>query len=67
MVTETRQSDSLLWSLEHVSMNQAASVRLESVDLEIRHGTTAVMGYSGAGKTSLLNLLVNYESPDRDL
>lgn len=42
-------------------MHQAASVRLAAVDLEIRQGTTSVMGYSGAGKTSLLNLLVNYE------
>ncbi|MFK7776712.1 MAG: ATP-binding cassette domain-containing protein [Gimesia sp.] len=46
-------------------MNRAPNVRLADIDLEIQQGTTAVMGYSGAGKTSLLNLLVNYESPDQ--
>lgn len=59
----TQQSDSTLWMLKDVSLNCASGVRLASVDLQIREGVTAVMGYSGAGKTSLLNLLVNYETP----
>ena len=37
--------------------------RLEAVSLEIRAETTVVLGYSGAGKTSLLNLLVGFEFP----
>ncbi|MDF1744519.1 MAG: ATP-binding cassette domain-containing protein [Gimesia sp.] len=65
MATETLQSDSLLWSLKNVSKNWDSGVRLSDINLEIRQGTTAVMGYSGSGKTSLLNLLVNYESPDQ--
>ncbi|WP_198000583.1 ATP-binding cassette domain-containing protein [Gimesia fumaroli] len=46
-------------------MKSASDVRLAEVDLVIPQGVTAIMGYSGAGKTSLLNLLVNYESPDK--
>lgn len=65
MAVETLQSESILWSLKHVSLNCASGVRLADVDLEIPQGITAIMGYSGAGKTSLLNLLVEYESPDQ--
>ncbi|WP_339728178.1 ATP-binding cassette domain-containing protein [uncultured Gimesia sp.] len=65
MTVETLQSKALLWSLKHVSLKSATSVRLAEVDLEISQGVTAIMGYSGAGKTSLLNLLVNYEMPDQ--
>lgn len=65
MTIDTLQSDTLLWSLNHVSLMSASGVRLDGVDLEIPRGVTAIMGYSGAGKTSLLNLLIAYEVPDR--
>ncbi len=56
---------SYLWRLEHVSLYGASRPRLDDVSVEIVPGTTAVVGYSGAGKTSLLNLLVGFERPDR--
>lgn len=59
------QSDSLLWSLTDVSLYWENGTRLTEINLEIPAGVTAVMGYSGAGKTSLLNLLVKFERPDR--
>tara|TARA_R110002111_G_scaffold153375_1_gene220181 strand:- start:145063 stop:146925 length:1863 start_codon:yes stop_codon:yes gene_type:complete len=65
MAAATQISESYLWSLKQVRFNGASGVRLADIELEIPQGMTAVMGYSGAGKTSLLNLLVNYESPDQ--
>lgn len=50
-----------LWQLDAVSL---APARLRDVTLTIRRGTTAVLGWSGAGKTSLLNLLAGFEKPD---
>ena len=50
-----------LWSLETVSL---APARLHAITLEIPRGVTAVLGWSGAGKTSLLNLLADFEKPD---
>ncbi len=50
-----------LWSLEAVSL---APARLHAITLEIPRGVTAVLGWSGAGKTSLLNLLAAFEKPD---
>ncbi|WP_299468080.1 ATP-binding cassette domain-containing protein [uncultured Gimesia sp.] len=64
MAVATQLSESYLWSLKQVSLNCSSGVRLAEVNLEIPQGFTAIMGYSGAGKTSLLNLLVNFESPD---
>ena len=52
-----------LWQLEHVSLGAGRSRRLDDVTLTIGAGATAVVGYSGAGKTSLLNLLVEFERP----
>ena len=50
-----------LWQLDRVSLGAA---RLSEVSLEIPAGVTAVIGWSGAGKTSLLNLLAGFEKPD---
>ncbi len=51
-----------LWLLDAVSLDPA---RLRDVTLAIPPGITAVLGWSGAGKTSLLNLLVGFERPNR--
>ncbi len=56
--------DSILWELEGVTLRGTALPRLEGVSVEIRAGVTAVLGPSGAGKTSLLDLLVEFERPD---
>ena len=50
----------ILWQLEGVGLGQ----RLRDITLRIEPGVTAVLGHSGAGKTSLLNLLVGFEKPD---
>ena len=54
-----------IWKLDRVTLGRGASPRLADVTLAIRPGVTAVLGYSGAGKTSLLNLLVAFETPTR--
>jgi ABC-type multidrug transport system ATPase subunit/sugar lactone lactonase YvrE len=54
-----------LWKLEQVTLDGPARPRLADVSLEIGPGITAILGHSGAGKTSLLNLLVGFETPDR--
>lgn len=50
-----------LWRLSNVRLGGG---RLRDVTLTISSGVTAVMGCSGAGKSSLLNLLVEFEEPD---
>ena len=55
----------LLWKLENVTLSGRNRPRLADVSLEIQPGVTAILGHSGAGKTSLLNLLVGFEQPDR--
>ena len=52
-----------LWSLNDVSLPGRQSPRLDRVTVEIPRGVTAVLGQSGAGKTSLLNVLVGFERP----
>jgi ABC-type multidrug transport system ATPase subunit len=52
-----------LWTLESVTLRGGARPRLADLSLEIFPGVTAGIGYSGAGKTSLLNLLVRFEPP----
>jgi ABC-type multidrug transport system ATPase subunit/sugar lactone lactonase YvrE len=54
-----------LWKLEKVTLSGRSRPRLLDVSLEIPPGVTAILGHSGAGKTSLLNLLVGFERPDR--
>ena len=54
-----------LWKLERVTLGGRCRPRLADVSLEIGTGVTAILGHSGAGKTSLLNLLVGFEAPHR--
>jgi len=56
--------DPPLWTLDRVSLEPG---RLREVSLAIRSGVTSVLGWSGAGKTSLLNLLVGFEKPARGI
>ena len=46
-----------LWQLDSISMTG----RLSDITLSLAPGITALVGISGAGKTSLLNLLVEFE------
>ena len=51
-----------LWTLDSVVLDGDGRPRLEVDQLEIVAGRTAVIGASAAGKTSLLNLLVGFET-----
>lgn len=53
-----------LWTLRNVTLRGLRRPRLVDISCEIRSGVTAVVGSSGAGKSSLLNLLVGFERPD---
>jgi ABC-type multidrug transport system ATPase subunit len=57
-------ADAPLWTLNHVCLGPA---RLREISLSIPPGVTAVLGCSGAGKTSLLNVLVGFEKPERGI
>jgi len=50
-----------LWQLDQLQLG----ARLCDITLAVQPGITAIMGQSGAGKTSLLNILVGFESPTR--
>jgi ABC-type multidrug transport system ATPase subunit/DNA-binding beta-propeller fold protein YncE len=52
-----------LWQLQGVSLGADWSRRLREVSVDISTGVTALLGASGAGKTSLLNVLVGFERP----
>jgi ABC-type multidrug transport system ATPase subunit/DNA-binding beta-propeller fold protein YncE len=54
---------SVLWSLDNISLSGRRRLRLDRVTVSISEGFTAVLGSSGVGKTSLLNLLVEFERP----
>lgn len=56
--------NSRLCRLQNVRLGAVARPRLQVDDLQIPAGTTAILGKSGAGKTSLLNLLAGFETPD---
>jgi ABC-type multidrug transport system ATPase subunit len=53
-----------LWQLDDISLAGRGRPRLDRLTLEVPSGITAIMGPSGAGKTSLLNLLVGFDRPD---
>lgn len=54
----------LLWSVESVVLSGTEQNRLNGVTCSIGAGVTAILGSSGAGKTSLLSLLANLDQPD---
>jgi ABC-type multidrug transport system ATPase subunit len=53
-----------LWQLDRVLLRGQARPRIDHVSCRVESGVTAIVGYSGAGKTSLLNLLAGMESPN---
>lgn len=57
-------ADAPLWTLSNVCLG---AERLRDVTLSIPRGVTAVLGCSGAGKTSLLNVLVGFEKAERGI
>lgn len=55
----------LFCTIEKLSLGPAKTPRLQVESLQIPIGVSAVIGKSGAGKTSLLNLLVGFEKADQ--
>lgn len=53
-----------IWNFRDVTLAGGTRPRLDRVSVEIGAGVTAVMGSSGAGKSSLLGLLTDFEKPD---
>ncbi|MEO2032904.1 MAG: ATP-binding cassette domain-containing protein [Planctomycetaceae bacterium] len=53
-----------LWRIDSVVLNGTQHNRLDGVTCSIAAGVTAILGSSGAGKTSLLGLLAELEKPD---
>lgn len=64
MVEDTRQKDVPAFVLKNVGQIRENQVVLDNINLEIEHGAiTALIGPSGAGKTSLLRLLNRLDEP----
>jgi ABC-type multidrug transport system ATPase subunit len=61
---EAYATSSVLWTLTQVILRGSARHRLDSVSLDFQAGVTAIVGESGAGKSSLLGLLVGLDRPD---
>lgn len=55
----------MLFELRDVSLSAAGRLVLDSVDLDIPIGATAIVGPSGSGKSTLLRLLNRLADPDR--
>jgi ABC-type Mn2+/Zn2+ transport system ATPase subunit len=54
-------ANDVIWRLRDVTLAGRTSPRLDHITCDIPRGITAVLGASGAGKTSLLNVLVGVE------
>jgi putative ABC transport system ATP-binding protein len=61
----SRQAGEALFELEGVSLARDGRPVLRDVDLSIGAGTTALLGPSGSGKSSLLRLLNRLADPQR--
>ena len=51
-------------SVANLVLTSGGVRRLDGVSFCVDDGVTAVVGYSGAGKTSLLNVLAAFETVD---
>jgi iron(III) transport system ATP-binding protein len=54
-----------LWRLENVFVAGTVRPRLDGITVDVTPGTTAILGISGAGKTTFLNLLCGFGRPHR--
>lgn len=53
----------MIWDFTNVNLQTSGVHRLKDLSLQIPSGRTAIVGYSGAGKSSLLSLLAGMEKP----
>ena len=53
-----------VWSVRDVSLDGQTNPRLDHVSVDIPAGRVALLGMSGAGKSSLLRILAGFEEPD---
>ncbi|MCM8535625.1 MAG: ATP-binding cassette domain-containing protein [Lentisphaeraceae bacterium] len=59
------QNKENIWELADVTKTGFRQVRLDKLSITFSSGITAIIGESGAGKTSILNLLSKMELPDK--